>query len=134
MSIVQSFDAITDRLQHSAGSNAVFGEPIVAEGKTIIPVARIRYGFGGGFGADETATEIDVFDEEFGEEEHDGDERPTGEGGGMGGGVDASPVGVVEITETETRFVRFADRRRLAAVFFGGLVLGGLLARRGREE
>ena len=28
----------------------VFGEPIHTEGKTVVPVAKIAYGFGGGFG------------------------------------------------------------------------------------
>ncbi|MFB6188611.1 MAG: GerW family sporulation protein [Halapricum sp.] len=130
MSITQTFDELADRLQHTAGSDTVFGDPIAAEGKTIIPVARIRYGFGGGFGSAEAGPDVESVAEE-------GDEErpiPAGEGGGMGGGVDATPVGVVEVTEDDTRFVRFADRRRLAAVFLSGLFLGGLLARRRRTE
>lgn len=134
MSITQSFDVITDRLQHSAGSDAVFGEPIVAEGKTIIPVARIRYGFGGGFGSAEPTGDGDTTEDGVEEVDAEGRPTPSGEGGGMGGGVDAGPVGVVEVTDAETRFVRFDDRRRLAAAFLGGLALGGLLARRGTER
>jgi uncharacterized spore protein YtfJ len=37
-------------LQNSAVVKSVFGQPVSAQGKTIIPVARIAYGFGGGSG------------------------------------------------------------------------------------
>lgn len=126
MSIAHSVETIVDRIQHSAGSESVFGEPIAAEGKTIIPVARVRYGFGGGFGSAEGGAD------QFGESE--AAEGAGGEGGGFGGGVDAAPVGVVEITEAETRFVRFGDRRRLVGLFLAGVALGGLLARRSAAE
>jgi uncharacterized spore protein YtfJ len=55
-----------------------FGEPISAQGKTIIPVARIMYGYGAGAGSGGM-----------------GDTSARGEGGGGGGGVRAVPVGVI---------------------------------------
>jgi uncharacterized spore protein YtfJ len=42
--------SLAERLQGSATVRAVFGEPISAQGKTIIPVAKIGLGFGGGSG------------------------------------------------------------------------------------
>ena len=45
---VQGF--IAERVQTTASVNAIYGEPVSAEGKTIIPVARVRYAFGGGGG------------------------------------------------------------------------------------
>ena len=36
------------RLQNSASVKTVYGDPITAEGKTIIPVAKVTYGFGAG--------------------------------------------------------------------------------------
>jgi uncharacterized spore protein YtfJ len=36
----------------SAAVKAVFGEPVHATGTTVIPVAKVAYGFSGGFGAD----------------------------------------------------------------------------------
>ena len=66
------FKSIVDH----AGTKTVFGEPVTLEGKTILPVAKVRYGFGGGSGRK-------------GGEQH---------GGGGGGGLVAKPVGVVEIT------------------------------------
>jgi uncharacterized spore protein YtfJ len=50
MTLQDILRSITERLEGSANVSTVYGEPIVAEGKTIIPVAKVRYGFGGGFG------------------------------------------------------------------------------------
>jgi hypothetical protein len=75
-----------DELSENASVRRVFGDPIEVEGRTVIPVARIGYGFGGGFGSGP----------DTGEE--------SGEGGGGGGGAGATPVGVLEVTETGTGF------------------------------
>jgi uncharacterized spore protein YtfJ len=61
---------------------ALYGEPISAHGKTVIPVAKIMYGYGAGAGT-------------WGV----GDSSARGGGGGGGGGVRAIPVGVVEISD-----------------------------------
>ncbi len=42
--------AIVEQVREQAGVEAVFGDPVTAEGRTVIPVARVSYGFGGGFG------------------------------------------------------------------------------------
>ena len=96
-----------------SGAQTVFGDPVSAEGKTIIPVARVSYGFGLGSGKRQT-------------------EQPE-EGGGGGGGFSAAPVGVIEVSAGESRFVPIADRRRLAAAAFLGFMLGAILARRPRR-
>lgn len=105
---IDSIRSAIDELSENASVQRVYGDPIDVEGKTIIPVARAGYGFGGGFGS--------------------GPE--TGEGGGGGGGVKTTPVGVIEITETETRFVRLRDWKRLLLAVGAGVALGVLLGRR----
>jgi uncharacterized spore protein YtfJ len=107
-------DSIIERLRDSAGIKSVYGEPIPAHNKTIIPVARIAYGFGGGGGRRVRA----------------GD--PANEGQGGGGGVASIPVGVFEVTETGTRFIPIHDKVRLAGAGLAGLCLGILLARNRR--
>jgi uncharacterized spore protein YtfJ len=102
--------SIIERLKDSAGIKSVYGEAIPAHKKTIIPVARIAYGFGGGSG----------------KHLHAGEPR---EGEGGGGGVTATPVGVFEVTETGTRFIPIHDKIRLAGAGLAGLCLGILLAR-----
>ncbi len=110
---------IGDSLGTTATVKSVFGEPIHSEGKTVIPVAKVAYGFGAGAGSRSSA----------GGEEG----APKHDGGGGGGGVRAYPAGALEITATHTRFVTFPDLRLLSGVFAAGVLLGGfLLGRRPR--
>jgi uncharacterized spore protein YtfJ len=99
------FRLITDK----ATIKNVFGDAILAGDKTIVPVARVAFGFGGGTGSGP---------------------QGKGEGSGGGGGVRAVPAGVLEVTPDETRFIAFADKRRMAAALGAGLLLGMLMARR----
>ena len=86
-------DAILDKLVEKVGGKAnvkaVFGEPIERGGKTVIPVAKIRWGFGGGAGT--------------GTSEAEGGPQ-TGSGSGAGGGVTAEPIGYLEIGEEGAAF------------------------------
>jgi uncharacterized spore protein YtfJ len=102
---------MADSFGSTANVKSVFGEPIHAEGKTIVPVAKVAYGFGGGGGANR-------------------DDANGPHGGGGGGGMRAFPAGVLEITQTETRFIPYFDLRMLVGVFAAGALLGRLLLRR----
>jgi uncharacterized spore protein YtfJ len=118
MNVRETLDALGERLQ-TIGVRTVFGEPVSAEGRTIIPVARVAFGFGGGGGQSRNrAAESSAM---------------NGEGGGGGGGARAVPAGVVEITPEGTRFLRFDDWRPLAAAAIVGFVLGAVLSRRHRH-
>ncbi len=86
MKLEDIFDAIED-IRDKASVNTVFGEPVAAGDKTIIPIASIKYGFGFGYGEGPT------------EDEGEGETEPHGQGGGVGGGVAAHPVAVLEITD-----------------------------------
>jgi uncharacterized spore protein YtfJ len=123
MSAKELIDGAVEHLQTSASVKTVYGDPIVAEGKTVIPVAKVAYGFGAGHGSGT----------------HDkktlaGKVPVEGEGEGAGGGVAARPVGVVEITEEGTRFVQFgAPKKVMITALIGtgiGLGLGWLLGRK----
>jgi hypothetical protein len=74
-----------------AGVQAVFGEPVRLEGMTVIPVARVRWGFGGGGGR------------------ADGPKTGPASGSGGGGGVAADPIGYVEILSTGPAFRPIRD-------------------------
>jgi uncharacterized spore protein YtfJ len=111
--------AILQSLKESiltANVKAVYGEPITAEGKTIIPVAKIIYGYGGGAGTGGV-----------------GNAGARGEGGGGGGGARTIPVGVVEVSDQQTRFVPITDRKRLAGAALMGIGLGIWLGWRRRH-
>lgn len=96
-------------LVNQSSAKTVYGEPITAEGKTIVPIAKVRYGFGGGSGR------------------RSGGE--AGEGGGGGGGAVARPVGYVEISAEGTRFVPIVDLESLGLAMVIGLLAGLLLGR-----
>lgn len=106
MAATDILQQIGESLGSSANVKAVFGEPIHAAGRTVVPVAKVAYGFGGGFGT--------------------GHGTADGEGGG-GGGVRAYPAGALEITESGTRFIAFPDVRWIAGAFAAGAILGGLI-------
>lgn len=115
MNATEMLEKISDSLATSANVKAVYGEPIQFEGRTVVPIAKVAYGFGAGSGQ--------------GTKGHNGD-GPAGEGGGGGGGVRAFPAGALEITHDGTRFVRYLDPRWLIGAFAAGAVFAGLFAQR----
>lgn len=88
---------LAERFQTSAAIKTVYGDPITVNSRTIIPVARVMYGFGAGSGRGPA---------------HGGED--TGEGGGGGGGVRVKPMGVIEISDNGTRFIPVVDAGRMA--------------------
>lgn len=112
----EQLSSIVDQIREHANVETIYGEPVERDGKTVIPVAKIAYGFGGGYGSEGGS--------ELGEDGHDG------EGGGIGAGVKATPAGVVEITDYETRFIKFSDMKKIAAIAGLFLVFGYLLGRK----
>lgn len=95
----------------ASGQWSIFGQAVEYDGVTIIPVARSRWGFGGGSGSD-------------------GAEGPTGSGGG--GGANVRPVGFIEIIGGRARFRRIVDPGTVAAVLLTAIVFGFLTFRRRR--
>jgi uncharacterized spore protein YtfJ len=114
MSSLTLLQSLHESLSTRAQVASVFGEPIVAGDKTIIPVAKIAYGFGGGTGSG--GLEI---------------KTARGEGGGGGGG--ALPVGVFEVGPQGTRFVAVGDKKKMLGTLLLGAGLGLLFARRKRR-
>lgn len=132
LELPDELQTILDDLQDSANARAVFGDPVEREGKTVIPVARIALGFGGGFGSADGSTGEDAGDELTVTVDETG-EGPGGSGAGGGGGAMARPVGALEITDHDTRFVPIGSDRRRAAALVGlgiGILLGRWLGRR----
>jgi uncharacterized spore protein YtfJ len=122
MTTKELIESAVAHLRSTASVKTVYGDPVVAEGKTIIPVARVAYGFGGGSGSSQSNST---------DPESPSTHAPTGGGGGMS----AKPVGVVEITPHETKFVSFGQKKRMAtaALVGSGIGLGlGFLFLKGR--
>jgi len=106
------FQELFRSLVNQAGARTVYADPISSEGKTIVPVARVRCGFGGGSGK----------------------KADKQEGGGGGGGFVARPVGFIEISAGGTQFVPIVDYRNMALAFGAGVCLGLFLGKMRRRE
>jgi uncharacterized spore protein YtfJ len=77
-----------------AQASTIFGEAVEREGVTVIPVAKARFGFGGGGGR--------------------GDRGEKGEG--AGGGVAVTPIGYIEMRDRSSEFKRITTRMDLLAL------------------
>ena len=100
-------------LQVHASAKSVFAEPVERDGTTVIPVAKVQWGFGGGgLGAGVLGR------------------------GGAGGGIRATPTGFIEIRDGHAEFrpIRDAsDAIVIVGAAFAGAAIGLLIARSRRE-
>jgi len=103
-------------IPEESGASACFGAPVERDGHTIIPVARVAFGYGAGFGRG------------TGSEPHRhgngsaGDEADAGEGGGGGGGGSSTPVAIIDVGPTGVRIEPIIDSTRISV---SGMMLGG---------
>ena len=88
---------LAEKLGASAQASVVYGAPVERDGVTVIPVAKARWGFGGGAGRTV--------------------HRQDGAGGG--GGAQVSPIGFIEIRNGEARFQRIQTIPGTAFVLSG---------------
>src|SRR4029077_8158 len=96
---------LIERIAQSIHADAkqVYGEPVERDGTTIIPVARVQWGFGGGGWG------------------RGAGERGGGGGGGGGGGVRATPAGYIELRDGTSRFRPIIDPSIATFVVTGAL-------------
>jgi uncharacterized spore protein YtfJ len=123
MSTLVPFQPIADLFERNLGIRQVYGEPVHHGDITVIPVAQVAFGFGGGVGrrpSRRRVAEVSVA----------GDEQDMPEGAGGGGGARLNPVGALEISPRGTRFIRFRPLPQLLGVFVAGVAAGLMLARR----
>jgi uncharacterized spore protein YtfJ len=107
MGSVALLQSLKEGILGQASVKTIYGDAISAQGKTIIPVAKVMYLYGAGAGTGGV-----------------GDTSARGEGGGGGGGVRVVPLGVIEVSEQSTRFVPITDRKKLAGAALVGIVFG----------
>jgi uncharacterized spore protein YtfJ len=103
-------------LIHQASVKTVYGEPIIADGRTIIPVAQVAFGFGGGFGQKPGYKQGTPNNEE--------------KGAGGGGGLMARAKGVYEISAQGTRFIPAHNIKQLLLAALAGFLIKGWMTKR----
>ena len=131
--------------------DAVFGKPQTVEGRVLIPVAEIAYGFGAGFGvgspecgceeecccqaeaaeedaccchaeaAEEGACCAEAEEHACCEVEAGAEEGSAAVGGGGGAGGKARPIAYIEVGPDGTRVTPIMDEQKIA---FAGMLLG----------
>ncbi len=106
--MVQSISELPERM----GAGACFGAPLEREGHTLIPVARVSFGYGMGFGRGSGG---DVGEHAFGHKSDAGE----GEGGGGGGGGASTPVAVIDVTRDDVVIKPIMDPMRIALSWMG---------------
>lgn len=92
-------ERLAERCGVHASAKTIYSEPVERDGITVIPVAKVRWGFGGGSG------------------------RKNGQKGrGGGGGVQVAPLGYIEIKDGQTEYRPIRDPAALLPV----VAIGGL--------
>ena len=99
-------ERLAQQIQVTANAKQVYGEPVERDGTTIIPVAKVQWGFGGGAMG-----------------------RGPVERGGGGGGARAFPTGFIELRNGKAEFRAIHDPMAPALLAAASLVAGLLLAR-----
>ncbi|HKD36849.1 MAG TPA: spore germination protein GerW family protein [Pirellulales bacterium] len=100
-------ERMVEKLGVHARSASAYSEPISKDGVTIVPVAKVRWGFGGGGGAKQ------------------GSER----GGGGGGGMRVTPVGYIELKDGRSEFKPIRDAASFVPIIVAGGAAGFFLLR-----
>ena len=119
-------EKLASQFGQSASVKNVFGESVQAGAKTIIPVAQIAYGVGGGRGQGRKKNSKRMYAEPGELKDADG---VVSEGGGAGGGIYAKPKGVYEITSTSTRFIPASNTQQILIAVAIGFIVSGLFKR-----
>jgi uncharacterized spore protein YtfJ len=103
-------------IQDEVGASVCFGTPIERDGHTIIPVARVSFGygmgFGGGSGGKQEPGSFDTMTADGGE----------GGGGGGGGGGSSTPVAIIDMSRGDVKVTAIQDSTRIA---LSGIFLTG---------
>jgi uncharacterized spore protein YtfJ len=124
MSITTPFEPIAEVFERNLSVRHVYAEPVHHGDTTVIPVAKVAYGFGAGGGRRPASRS---------EGTRGSTAKAAGaeaQGGGGGGGARLTPIGALEVGPRGTRFIRYNQLSHLAGAFAVGLGVGVLAASR----
>jgi uncharacterized spore protein YtfJ len=124
MSVTTPFEPIAEVFERNLSVRHVYAEPVHHGDTTVIPVAKVAYGFGAGAGRRPAPRSGEMASSNAEAA------RAEAQGGGGGGGARLTPIGALEVGPRGTRFIRYNELPRLAGAFALGLGVGVLLASR----
>ncbi|MBF6600149.1 MAG: hypothetical protein IVW36_06540 [Dehalococcoidia bacterium] len=105
--LAQSISELPERV----GAGACFGNAVERDGHTLIPVARVSFGYGMGFGRGSGG---DSHGDGFGQHGDSGE----GEGGGGGGAGSSTPVAIIDVTPDDVVIKPIMDPMRVTLSAF----------------
>ena len=121
MTVTTPFEPIAGLFERNLNVRHVYAEPVHHGDTTVIPVAKVAYGFGAGGRRPLRSKETTGQSPEV---------APADAQGGGGGGARLTPIGALEMGPHGTRFIRYDELPRLVGAFALGLGVGALLALR----
>jgi uncharacterized spore protein YtfJ len=107
---------LAEKLGPHGHARSVFGEPVTQGEVTVVPVAKVRWGFGGGQGHGAAA---------IGKATNSGDMV----GAGGGGGVMVTPLGYIELKNGQSRYRPIVDPVVAVPLAIAGGLAGVVLLR-----
>ena len=123
--VFDTIESAMQMLRERLSVTTVYGDPVTADGITVIPVSKVSFGFGGGGGSAPRGVS---------------DETLAGNGdaairaglrtGGMGGGGMVEPLGYIEISKAGSRWVPLEPPR--AEIFLRLLAIAPALLPMGK--
>ena len=122
MTVTTPFEPIAGLFERNLNVRHVYAEPVHHGDTTVIPVAKVAYGFGAGGRRPALRSKATSG--------QSSDVAGVDAQGGGGGGARLTPIGALEIGPHGTRFIRYDELPRLASAFALGLGAGVLLALR----
>jgi uncharacterized spore protein YtfJ len=99
-------ERVAEKMGMAASAKNVYADPVEHDGVTIIPVAKVRWGFGGGSG-----------------------KKQGKRGKGGGGGMHSTPLGYIEMKDGETTFKPINDPMNLVPLVAVGGLAGWVILR-----
>ena len=127
--VLETIDRLSRSVQDRLTARTAYGEPIEANGITVVPVAKVAFGFGGGGGGG-TGTGSVKRDGAM-EAVETAPQNASGGGGGGGGGGAVQPLGFIEISDAGARWVAI-ERPRAEYALRALTVLAAMAPGRGR--
>jgi uncharacterized spore protein YtfJ len=100
-------EKVAEKFGAQARSATVYSDPISSGNVTVVPVAKVRWGFGGGGGSKEG-------------KEH---------GSGGGGGMRITPIGYIELKDGRSEFKPIRDASSYVPIILAGGAAGFFLLR-----
>jgi uncharacterized spore protein YtfJ len=117
---------IAELFERNLSIRHVYHEPVRHGDVTVIPVAKVAFGFGAGVGRRGRLRRRGQ--QVASDETSNAEGRPEPDGQGGGGGARMTPVGALEIGPRGTRFIHYSELPQMLAVLAIGIGAGLLLA------